>query len=83
MVSTLRYDVKLEAANLLPSDAARVRLLFFVALAEQQAALRNFGLDLAEIAIRDTFDFVDVALPRCVREVEAHVVALRNFSLAP
>ena len=47
MVSTLRYDVKLEAENLLPSGAARVRLLFFVALAVQQVALRNFGLDLA------------------------------------
>ena len=55
-----------------------------MALAEQQAALRNFGLDLVLIiAMSDIFDFVDVALPRFVREVEAHVVALRNFSIAP
>ena len=65
----------------LPSGAVPVRLLFFVALAEQQAALRNFGLDLVLIiAMSDIFDFVD---PMFVREVEAHVVALRNFSTAP
>ena len=72
MVSTLRYDVKLEAENLLPSGAARVRLLLFVAFAEQQAALLNFGLDLAYQATSHTVDLVDVARPRSVREVEAH-----------